>query len=131
MESDLVKRLEDARSRIAAMCREHRGPRMTIPVDLARDDDVVICAVLKDAADALSRSRDEALEEAAKAFDGFTYGHYEHPSITIRALKTAAQGEGKPYKKGDPAGKCGLCEAPLMWYVPHTCARLAAAQGEK
>ncbi len=28
---------------------------------------------------------------------------------------------GPLHKKGEPAGECGLCNAPLMWYVPHTC----------
>lgn len=37
-----------------------------------------------------TEERDAVIEECARLFDGFTYGHYSHPSPKIRALKTAA-----------------------------------------
>ena len=72
------------------VCKHGSLRRVCETCDLAED----VTRLERELAEA-RKGRDEALEEAAKAFDGFTYGHYEHPSITIRALKTAAQGEGK------------------------------------
>lgn len=44
----LVERLESCRARIAAMCKEGRPPKMTIPVQWD-DDDFFISVTLKDA----------------------------------------------------------------------------------
>lgn len=44
----LVERLEESRRRIAKMCSERRGPRMSIPIDWS-DDDFFICLTLEDA----------------------------------------------------------------------------------
>lgn len=47
-ETDLLTRLEQCQARIAKMCSERRGPRMTIPVEYT-DDDFFICTTLRDA----------------------------------------------------------------------------------
>jgi hypothetical protein len=44
----LVERLESCRARIAAMCKEGRPPKMTIPVQW-NDDDFFISVTIKDA----------------------------------------------------------------------------------
>ena len=46
--TDLLVRLEECQRRIAKMCSEHRGPKMTIPVQWD-DDDFFICTTLRDA----------------------------------------------------------------------------------
>ena len=48
----LVERLESCRARIAAMCKEGRPPKMTIPVQW-NDDDFFISVTLKDAEQSL------------------------------------------------------------------------------
>jgi hypothetical protein len=45
----MAERLQEARERIGAMCSEGRPPRMSIPADRLRDDDLFICDVLRDA----------------------------------------------------------------------------------
>ena len=64
-----------------------------VALERALNDDAEIGDLqerLRQAEADLVKARDTALEDAAKAFDGFTYGPYEHPSKTIRAMK------GKP-----------------------------------
>ena len=53
-ETPLIERLNESRKRIAAMCSERRGPKMTIPVEYY-DDDFFICATLEDARDEVAR----------------------------------------------------------------------------
>ena len=48
----LEERLESCRARIAAMCKEGRPPKMTIPVHW-NDDDVFIVATIKEAVEQL------------------------------------------------------------------------------
>lgn len=55
-ETPLIERLNESRKRIAAMCSERRGPKMTIPVEYY-DDDFFICATLEDARDEVARLR--------------------------------------------------------------------------
>lgn len=55
-ETPLIERLNESRKRIAAMCSERRGPRMTIPVQ-HYDDDFFICTTLEDARDEVARLR--------------------------------------------------------------------------
>lgn len=52
---EMVKRLRESGKRVSAMCAERRGPRMTIPADPERDDDLFICRTVDDAADMLER----------------------------------------------------------------------------
>jgi hypothetical protein len=54
---NLAERLEQSRQRIAKMCAERRGPRMTIPVDWS-DDDFFICLTIEDAIAALGKAAD-------------------------------------------------------------------------
>jgi len=61
-ETPLIERLNESRKRIAAMCSERRGPKMTIPVE-HYDDDFFICTTLEDARDEVARMR-TALEQA-------------------------------------------------------------------
>lgn len=49
----LIERLRESARRIGKMCSEHRGPRMSVPVQ-DTDDDVFISAACLEAADALS-----------------------------------------------------------------------------
>jgi len=49
----LIERLQDSQARIARMCSEARPPKMSIPADPVRDDDLVICAAIRDAIAAL------------------------------------------------------------------------------
>ena len=51
----LVERLEMCRARIAAMCKEGRPPKMTIPVQW-NDDDFFISVTLKDAQQCVQRT---------------------------------------------------------------------------
>ena len=48
-QKDLLTRLEECQLRIGNMCKEHRGPKMSIPVS-PDDDDFFICITLRDAA---------------------------------------------------------------------------------
>ena len=64
-ETPLIERLNESRKRIAAMCSERRGPKMTIPVE-HYDDDFFICTTLEDARDEVARLRG-IMEEAASA----------------------------------------------------------------
>ena len=71
-ETPLIERLNESRKRIAAMCSERRGPKMTIPVE-HYDDDFFICTTLEDARDEVARLR-EALKTYAECSDGCTCG---------------------------------------------------------
>lgn len=48
----LVERLEKCRSMIGKMCKERRGPKMTIPLQWD-DEDFYICRTIEDAISAL------------------------------------------------------------------------------
>ena len=48
-ERDVVERLHAAQAMIGDMCAESRPPKMSIPVDALRDEDVVITQALSDA----------------------------------------------------------------------------------
>lgn len=91
----LSERLKDSRKRIGNMCAEHRGPRMTIPVEWS-DDDFFICLALKDATskiedyERLERERDEYKAAHAKAF-----AQLEGLIVENSALKTDAERVGK------------------------------------
>jgi len=56
-ETPLIERLNESRKRIAAMCSERRGPKMTIPVE-HYDDDFFICTTLEDARDEVARLKE-------------------------------------------------------------------------
>src|SRR5216684_1749891 len=66
--ADVIDRLHESRSRVAAMCKEHRGPRMSIPADRQRDDDLFICDTVEDAASEIAalRRRVEQMEAVVK-----------------------------------------------------------------
>ncbi len=91
-ETPLIERLNESRKRIAAMCSERRGPKMTIPVEYY-DDDFFICATLEDARDEVARLRG-ALERIAKYGDNgiCPYG-CDTPHIAQAAL-TPQGGKG-------------------------------------
>lgn len=58
-QTDLLKRLENAERRMGAICSERRGPRMSIPAK-PYDDDLFICAALRDARQQLSAAQTTA-----------------------------------------------------------------------
>lgn len=76
-ETPLIERLNESRKRIAAMCSERRGPKMTIPVEYY-DDDFFICATLEDARDEVARlaKLKEAFTKTTKG--RITMSRYEH-----------------------------------------------------
>src|SRR5229473_4803677 len=63
--ADVIDRLHESKSRVAAMCKEHRGPRMSIPADRQRDDDLFICDAVEDAASEIAALRSRLAEETA------------------------------------------------------------------
>jgi hypothetical protein len=66
----LMRRLHESRQRVSAMCAEGRGPRMTVPADPERDDDLFICCTVEDAADLIERlHRERAQSDAVIAHD--------------------------------------------------------------
>lgn len=60
----LQERLEQSRTRIATMCADLRGPRMSIPVR-ATDDDYFICLTLQDAIEALNATQSATAHQRA------------------------------------------------------------------
>lgn len=51
----LLERLRDVMARVGKMCCEGRPPAMSIPARPDRDDDLVICNAMREAAAELSR----------------------------------------------------------------------------
>ncbi len=77
-ETPLIERLNESRKRIAAMCSERRGPKMTIPVEYY-DDDFFICATLEDARDEVARLtklNEQLMEDMMKIRD-HALDHFE------------------------------------------------------
>ena len=64
--ADLIARLRQVRERIAAMCSERRGPRMSVPADPEHDDDLFIANAADAAADALAAADRRETEAAAR-----------------------------------------------------------------
>lgn len=60
---DLLTRLAESMDRIGRMCSEGRPPRMSIPADRTRDDDLFICGTIIAATSEITRLR-AALAEA-------------------------------------------------------------------
>lgn len=56
---DLLDRINESQRRIGAMCSERRPPRMSVPPNRERDDDLFICDALQDAAAEIARLREE------------------------------------------------------------------------
>lgn len=72
-EKDLVERADEAMRRIGAMCSEGRGPRMSVPADHARDDDLFICdtiMALKASCESLRAQLEEMREERGQFITG-------------------------------------------------------------
>lgn len=77
-ETPLLERLEQCRKRVADMCAERRGPRMSIPVEYS-DDDFYICTTVEDAKSRLAElgtqllaadaARKHAQEEGSKLIE--------------------------------------------------------------
>ena len=63
-ETPLLERLAQCRQRVADMCSERRGPRMSIPVEY-RDDDFYICTTVEDAKSRLAEFGTQMLEADA------------------------------------------------------------------
>lgn len=78
----LAERLKECRRRIANMCSERRGPKMTIPVQYY-DDDFFICTTLEDALEAQAAETVQSVTEWANE----TFG----PATIQRQVERARQ----------------------------------------
>ena len=57
--AELLARIEASMSMVGKMCREHRPPRMSIPVNPKRDEDVFICNTFRACAAEIRRRAGE------------------------------------------------------------------------
>ena len=104
----LIERLTELQSRIGKMCSERRGPRMSIPVDPIRDDDVFICDTIRMAKDAL-KSRAPSAEGRLRAslraielrVDGLNTRAFRHKTAT-QAVLDAIKAHCHAALRGEP-----------------------------
>jgi len=90
MEPDLetlIDRLTESQSRIGKMCAERRGPRMSIPVDPIRDDDVFICDTIRMAKDALRRAAPPEVGSDWRKLANISKGCLENAEQEVDQLK--------------------------------------------
>ncbi len=97
-ETPLIERLNESRKRIAAMCSERRGPKMTIPVQ-HYDDDFFICTTLGDARDEVARLR-EALKDTQRVICGQHCHRRLDDTIQHISSCAGAQSALTPQEKG-------------------------------
>lgn len=94
-DAELIERIEAAMSRVAKMASEGRGPRMSVPVDFERDDDVFICDTLREAARRLrahpapAKADEERASEIEKQFLNEFHPHYRSTPPLRERISTA------------------------------------------
>ncbi len=114
-ETDLVERADESMRRIAAMCAEGRGPRMSVPADHAQDDDLFICDTIRamkstiSAQAAVIETLRRALEIIAgkrQPFDNLM-GNVD---VALAALDALSQQDAKPALSDPRDNSCMVIE---------------------
>jgi len=90
-DTELTRRIDESMTRIARMAAEGKPPRMSIPVNSERDDDVFICDTFRQVKDALHRAAQDAaviakLREWAATMARGRYTGYGLPILPPRNL---------------------------------------------